>query len=103
MSLYLSELVLIFILFIVFIVLANSTGCCFCGSGVVDIEGIQIPWSDNLKIPFQMRRRAIKIQMPPNPPMRRTALPALILAMIRLMKDSLNFQINFILIMIIFL
>ncbi|CAG5078146.1 Oidioi.mRNA.OKI2018_I69.PAR.g8913.t1.cds [Oikopleura dioica] len=38
MSLYLSELVLIFILFIVFIILANSTGCCFCGSGVVDIE-----------------------------------------------------------------
>jgi hypothetical protein len=39
MSLYLCELVLVFILFIIFIVLSNATGCCYCKSNTVDIEG----------------------------------------------------------------
>jgi len=38
MSLYLCELVLVFILFIIFIVLSNATGCCYCESNTVDIE-----------------------------------------------------------------
>merc|ERR1712127_216348 len=38
MSLYLCELVLVFILFIVFIILSNATGCCYCESNSVDIE-----------------------------------------------------------------
>jgi energy-coupling factor transporter transmembrane protein EcfT len=38
MSLYLCELVLVFILFIIFIVLSNATGCCYCKSNTVDIE-----------------------------------------------------------------